>query len=75
MLFSDIFDYPDNDLGIVAGRIRDNLSEMVVIGFLQLVLYCDLTPGCLLFGENVNAESSNMGLGLDRFYVDPYLLA
>ena len=47
---------PNNDFGILAGCISDNLTEVVVVGVLQLVFNDDF-PTCTFFcSENVYTE-------------------
>ena len=61
---------PDDDLGALAGGVRDHLAEMVVVGVLELVLDDHLAARTGLLRVDVHVERSDRGLRLYELELD-----
>lgn len=61
---------PDDDLGALAGGVRDHLAEVVVVGVLELVLDDHLAARTGLLRVDVHVERSDRGLRLYELELD-----
>ena len=71
MLVTCFLDNPNNHLRIFTRSIRNNLTQMVVISFFQLVLYDNSPPCPFLCSVQVNTKIAYIGF----LFFDNYIYA
>jgi len=65
---------PNDDRRIEASGIREELTEMSVVGRFQLILDNDLPVPTRVTGFNVGGKRSDCGFGLREFQIQPQRL-
>ncbi len=75
VFFPNIADNPNDYFGIVARRIGDNFTKMIVIGIFKLIFNDYLSAGAFFFRQNINLEISNVGLNFGQFNINADFLA
>ena len=70
VLVACLGDNPDDHLRLLAGCVGNDLTKVVVVGFLQLVLDDDLSASAQLGGEQIDLEGADLRLGLHGLEFD-----
>ncbi len=67
VFFSSLSHEPNDELSFVSRRISDELTEMTVISYFELVLNNNFSTGVLFSRKYVNIIPAHIGFYLDEF--------
>ncbi len=70
MFIADIADNPDNNFSVIAGRISDNFTQMIMIRIFKLIFYDDFSSRSFFLCQNINHILSDIGFGFKQFNIN-----
>ncbi len=75
MFFPNITDNPNDYFCIVARRIGDDFTKMIVVSIFKLIFNNNFSARAFFFRQNIDFEVSNICFNLCELYINVYFLA